>query len=158
MEVNTTRSATAREWASWDTPCSRLAHVGQAREVLCLPSPLFGSARELPRRSSSMWNVYKNGLSAELKGSTKMAMATLTCPEMGTPFLAIIPSRPMGNQQRKSVITTASRRRAMAMSWAFFLELLTVFLWERMDQKIKNWPTAIRRNMIKLKTIITLEA
>ena len=60
--------------------------------------------------------VYSSGLSAELSGSTNIAMITLTSPEMVTPWAASRPSKPMGNQQRKSVITTLSRRRATVRS------------------------------------------
>ena len=89
---------------------------------------------------------------AELRGRTKMAMATLTSLEMGRPLLARMPSRPMGNQQRKSVMATVIRRRANVTSLLEVLLVVSV----RMeacctDQKMVTCPTAMKRNSTKLK-------
>ena len=46
-----------------------------------------------------------------------MATATLTSPGTGNPNVAIRPSTPTGNQQRKSDMATVMRRRAMVESW-----------------------------------------
>ena len=46
----------------------------------------------------------------------KMATATLTSSEIGVPVEASTPSKPIGNQHRKSDRTTVVRRRAMVAS------------------------------------------
>ena len=46
-----------------------------------------------------------------------MAMARLTSPGMGVPLEASRPSRPMGNQHRKSDMATVRSRRALVRSW-----------------------------------------
>ena len=70
-----------------------------------------------------MLKVQRKELRAELRGNTKMAMATLTSPGTGVPLLAIRPSTPMGNQHRKSDTTTVIRRRATVRSRDVLVEL-----------------------------------
>ena len=59
------------------------------------------SARSFPSRffcsfSCIMSSVYRKGFKAELSGSTKMAMATLTSPDTAVPVVASRPSKPTG--------------------------------------------------------------
>ena len=71
---------------------------------------------------------------AELTGKTMMAMTTLTSPGTGTPLEASRPSKPMGNQQRKSDTAMVTRRRAMVRSLDFLVESPAVRVLVRMDQ------------------------
>ena len=66
--------------------------------------------------SITILKVYMKGFRAEFSGSTKMAKATLTSPEIGMSPKARKPKRPMGNQHRKSVTATEINRLAIVMS------------------------------------------
>ena len=128
--------------------------------VLCVVMFCLRNSRSLASLafrlfSINMLKVYRKGLSAELRGSTKMAMATLTSPGTGVPLLAIRPSTPMGNQHRKSDTTTVIKRRAIIRSRDVVLELVDSIELDVIDQYIETWTNAIDRNKIKLNTIMT---
>ena len=67
---------------------------------------------------------------------TKVTTATLTSPGIGVPLQASIPSKPTGNQHRKSVNTIDIRRRASFVSRCLFLFFSTDFVEDRTVVKI----------------------
>ena len=73
------------------------------------------------RFSNKTLRVYKNGLKAEFSGMTKVTTATLTSPGTAIPRHANRPSKPTGNQQRKSVTTIDTRRLASFVSMDLLL-------------------------------------
>ena len=71
------------------------------------------------------------------------------------PCEASRPSRPIGNQHRKSDRATVIRRRAILRSLDFLVESLVDILLARMEAQIEACPAAISRKRMKLKMIMT---
>ena len=100
--------------------------------------------------------AYRNGFTAELRGSTRMAVPPLTCAGMAAaPVKDSRPIKPTGNQHRKSVRTTEVRRRgsldppAPSAVLEESVELLCACQWTG------TWNTATSTNSRKLVTVVT---
>ena len=69
------------------------------------------------RSRRATFSVWRKGLPAELKGSTKMAMTTLTSPEMGVPLEASTSGRRKWKQQTRSDMATVRSRWTTFNVW-----------------------------------------